>query len=87
MRNMLHATFASAAALALAACGSSQDADEAATADSVEMPAEEAMTDATGMPSDMATGMATGMASDMAMPTDTMSGAAATETAGSSTKM
>ena len=72
MTKSIHAVFASAAALALAGCGSSQDANQQATADTVEMPAEEAMTDTTGMPSDTPTDIATGMASDMAMPSDAM---------------
>jgi hypothetical protein len=43
MKKIAYAAFASAAALALAGCGSSEPAGEEATADSVEMPAEEAM--------------------------------------------
>ncbi|MEO6092474.1 MAG: hypothetical protein ABIT04_07645 [Novosphingobium sp.] len=82
MTKFLHATFASAAALALAGCGSSQDASQEATADTVEMPAEEAMTDITGMPSDTPTDIGT----DMAMPSDTMSDAAASATPGSTKK-
>jgi len=42
--------FASAAALALAACGSSDSAKEEAQADNVEMPAEEAVGDVDAMP-------------------------------------
>lgn len=44
MKKIVYAAFASAAALALAACGSSDDASEDAMADDVEMPADEAMT-------------------------------------------
>lgn len=43
MKKIVYAAFASAAALALAACGSSDDASEEAMADNVEMPADEAM--------------------------------------------
>lgn len=48
MKKIVAAAFASAAALALAACGSSDKASEEATAEDVEMPAEE------GMPADPA---------------------------------
>jgi hypothetical protein len=41
--NVLGAAFATAAALALSACGSSDKASEGAQAENVEMPAEEAM--------------------------------------------
>lgn len=57
------ATFAivAAAALAIAGCGKSDSANEAAQADNVEMPAEEAVTglDETATPAADATGMAT----------------------------
>jgi len=43
MRRIAYAAFASAAALALSACGSSDKASEGAQAENVEMPAEEAM--------------------------------------------
>ena len=43
MKKIAYATVASAAALLLAACGSSDKASEGATAENVEMPAEEAM--------------------------------------------
>ncbi len=43
MRKIAYAAFASAAALALSACGSSDKASEGAQAENVEMPAEEAM--------------------------------------------
>lgn len=61
MKKFALVAFASAAALGLAACGSSDDASEDAMADNVEMPAEETMTDAplpeadTGAMSDAAT--------------------------------
>lgn len=43
MKKIAYAAFASAAALALSACGSSDKASENAQAENVEMPAEEAM--------------------------------------------
>lgn len=43
MKKIAYATVASAAALLLASCGSSDSASEGATAENVEMPAEEAM--------------------------------------------
>lgn len=43
MRTIAHALFTSAAALALAACGSSDSASELAEPENVELPAEEAM--------------------------------------------
>jgi hypothetical protein len=46
MNKIVMTAFASAAALTLAACGSSDDASEDAMADNVEMPADEAMADA-----------------------------------------
>lgn len=46
MRKLLFASLASASVLALAACGSSDDASADAEADTVEMPADEAMTGA-----------------------------------------
>ncbi len=45
MKKIAFAAIASAAALALSACGSSDKASEEATAENVEVPAEEAMTD------------------------------------------
>jgi hypothetical protein len=45
MQKAVTAVLASAAALALSACGSSDKANEAAQAENVEMPAEEAMGD------------------------------------------
>lgn len=44
MKKIVYTAFASFAALALAACGSSDKASEEAAAENVEMPAEEAMT-------------------------------------------
>jgi hypothetical protein len=46
MRTFATLAFVSAAALSLAACGSSDSASEDAMADTVEMPADEAMTNA-----------------------------------------
>lgn len=43
MKKIAYAAFASVAALALAACGNSDSADQEAAAENVEMPAEEAM--------------------------------------------
>lgn len=43
MKKFAYAAFTSAAAMALAACGSADDASEDAMADTVEMPADEAM--------------------------------------------
>ena len=43
MKKIAYAALASAAALVLTACGSSDKASEGATAETVEMPAEEAM--------------------------------------------
>ena len=52
MKKIAYAALATTAALALAACGSSDKASEGATAENVEMPAEEAMSgvDATAAP-------------------------------------
>ncbi len=52
MKKIAFAALASAAALTLSACGSSDSASEKATAEDVEMPAEEAMntTDASPAP-------------------------------------
>ena len=46
MKKIVSVSVLASAALALAACGSSTDASEDATADTVEMPADEAMADA-----------------------------------------
>lgn len=68
MKKIIAAAFASTAALALAACGSSDKAADEAAADNVEMPAEEAM------PADAATAPADAMA-----PAADASAAAATD--------
>ncbi|HEX4846753.1 MAG TPA: hypothetical protein VFV30_01295 [Novosphingobium sp.] len=50
MKKLIAAAFASTAALALAACGSSESAKEEAQADNVEMPAEEGIPEGVGTP-------------------------------------
>jgi hypothetical protein len=89
------ATFAlgSAAALALAACGSSDKASEAAQAENVEMPAEEAMggVDAAAAPASDAAAApgaeASAPASGAAAPADGASAAAEAATADAEKKM
>jgi hypothetical protein len=54
MRKSASFAFAAFAALSLAGCGKSVDANQSATADTVEVPAEDAMAGATAMPSDAA---------------------------------
>ena len=80
MKKIAYATLASAAALALAACGSSDKASEGATAENVEMPAEEAMSgvDASATPA------ADAAATPGAEASGAASGAAATPSAGAS---
>ncbi|MES2493537.1 MAG: hypothetical protein V4579_09700 [Pseudomonadota bacterium] len=51
MKKFIHVAFASAAALVLASCGSSDTATEQATPDNVEMPAEEPLNTVAAMPS------------------------------------
>lgn len=50
MKKIAYFALASAAALALSACGSSDDASEQATPDNVEMPAEEQLSTVAAMP-------------------------------------
>ncbi len=50
MKKFAYFTFAAAAALSLSACGSSNDANELATPDDAEMPAEEAVSTVAAMP-------------------------------------
>ena len=71
MKKIAYAAFASAAALALAACGSSDKASEDAQAENVEMPAEEAMNaaEATATPAVDASAAATGDAAAAATGT------------------
>ncbi|MET0588678.1 MAG: hypothetical protein ABWZ75_09165 [Novosphingobium sp.] len=77
MKKIAYAAFASAAALALTACGSSDSASEEAVAENVEMPAEEAVggVDATPVP-EAATPAATDAASDAAATTPAATDAA-----------
>lgn len=56
MKKFAALTFASLAALALAACGNSESAKEEAMADNVEMPAEEAVQDVDATPAPDASG-------------------------------
>lgn len=72
MKKIAYTAFASVAALALAACGSSDKAKEDAAAENVEMPAEEAMTAADASASPMA---------DASAPAADASASAAAETA------
>lgn len=58
MKKLAALTFASLAALALAACGNSESAKEEAMADNVEMPAEEAVQDVDATPAPDASGAA-----------------------------
>jgi hypothetical protein len=81
MKTIAHAALASFAALALAACGSSDSADEQAAAENVEMPAEEAMAgvdaEATVAADPMATATATSGVGADAAATDAAAAAAA----------
>ncbi len=58
-----------AASLALAACGSSEKATDAATADTVELPAEDAMSQTSAMPSEIPVDPATIVATDEGVDT------------------
>lgn len=80
MKKTAFAALASAAALTLSACGSSDSASEKATAEDVEMPAEEAMntTDASPAP---VVDTATAAASDGTAPAPDAAAAAGAETA------
>jgi hypothetical protein len=88
MKKIAYAAFASAAALALAACGNSDGANEEASAENVEMPAEEAVggVDATPVP-EAATTPATDAAAATPAPTDTASAAAEAATVEAEKKM
>ena len=66
-----------AAALALAGCGKSDKAGDAASADNVEMPAEEALSGATAMPSADPSALA-GQSTDEADSADSAAASAAT---------
>ena len=59
MKKIAYSAFSVVAALALAACGSSDGANEEATPDNVEMPAEEAMSNVDAMPAVDASATAT----------------------------
>lgn len=76
MKKIAFATLVSAG-LALAACGSSDSANEAASPDNVEMPAEEAVggVDAAATPAADAAATETGMASDAAATATASAGA------------
>ena len=82
MKKIIAAAFAVTASLALAACGSSDKAADAAAADNVEMPAEEAMpADAATAPADAMApaadaSMAAGAATDAKMDAEKAAGAA-----------
>jgi hypothetical protein len=78
MKKIIAVAFASTAALALAACGTSDTAGEEATAESVEMPAEEAVpaTDPMAATPAAADPMATPAADAMATPAADASAAA-----------
>ena len=77
MNKIAYSAFTAVAALALSACGSSDGANEEATPDNVEMPAEEAMGNVDAMPAVDASGAATDAAG--AVPAD--AAAAATDAA------
>jgi|SRR5690606_4899278 hypothetical protein len=92
MKKIAYAVFATGAALALAACGSSDNASEDASAENVEMPAEEAMTsaDATAAPADAATDAAAAASDSAAAASDAAaaaSGAAEAATTEAEKKM
>lgn len=78
MKNTAFAALASAAALTLSACGSSDSASEKATAEDVEMPAEEAMNTTDASPAPV---VDTATASESAAPAPDTSAAAGAEAA------
>lgn len=83
MNKIAHSAFTAVAALALSACGSSDGANEEATPDNVEMPAEEAMGNVDAMPAVDASATATdaAAAASGAVPADAAAAAAATDAA------
>jgi predicted component of type VI protein secretion system len=83
MKKIAYAAFASVAALALAACGSSDKTSEEAQAENVEMPAEEAMNTADAM----ATPAADASVDASAAASASASGAAEAATTDAETKM
>lgn len=95
MKKIAYAAFVSVAAIALAACGSSDRADEAAVPENVEMPAEEAIggvdaaatpvVDATAPATDAAA--ATAATTGVATPTNGASAAAEAATVEAEKKM
>jgi hypothetical protein len=82
MSKSVRFAFATFAVLALAACGRSVDANQSATADTVEVPAEEAMASASAMPSEPAVEQASEAAG---VEVDTNAGTDAGEAADSAT--
>lgn len=81
MKTIAHAALASFAALALAACGSSDSADEQAAAENVEMPAEEAMAGADAEATPAADPLATATGTDPAAADAAAAAAAAANAA------
>ena len=75
MNRFALAAFASVAALALASCGKSDGADEAANPDNVEMPAEETMNTVDAAATPVADPAATPGADAAAAPGDAAAGA------------
>ena len=92
MKKIAFAAFASAATLALAACGSSEPASEGGQADNVEMPAEETMqnVDASAAPASDAAALpgadGTAPVSDAAATASAPADAAAAKAAEDATK-
>ncbi|HVR90427.1 MAG TPA: hypothetical protein VHG29_04975 [Novosphingobium sp.] len=86
MKKIAFAALASAAALTLSACGSSDSASEKATAEDVEMPAEEAMNTTDASPAPIAD-TATATASDATAPAPEASAAAEAATQQAEKKM
>lgn len=87
MKKIAYAAFASVAALALTACGSSESANEKAEAENVEMPAEEAVGGVDATPVPEATATAGTDAAATAAATDTATAAAEAATADAEKKM
>lgn len=79
MNKIAHSAFTAVAALALSACGSSDGANEEATPDNVEMPAEEAMGNVDATPAVDASATDAAAAASGAAPAD--AAAAATDAA------
>ena len=81
MNKIAYSAFTAVAALALSACGSSDGANEEATPDNVEMPAEEAMGNVDAMPAADASANDAVAAASGAAPADAAAAAAATDAA------